>query len=80
MPEELWKPIANLNTSHAIIGGWFSRGEWRFGVCRFSDATGAWYSDRGATPSHWLVTVPVGPVAPAGDVSEPFDPVVPEPA
>lgn len=75
MSEPLWKPIpADLPTTQPIIGGWYTRGSWRVGVCDWADdvlGSSGWYSERGATPTHYLCAIPVAAPEPVQPVTGP---------
>lgn len=47
-----------------MLGGWNSRGNWRYGICVWDHQAGGWYSERGATPTHYLTLIPIS--APEG--------------
>lgn len=67
----LWKLIdQSLALDRPILGGWYTRGSWRYGVCTFDVQTSSWYSDRGAVPSHYLTVLPIEAPAPANAVPE----------
>jgi len=64
------------------VGGWWRarpEPEFRFGICYFDERWG-WLSDRGAVPTHYLISVPVAFVTGAiihGQVTDPPAPVLP---
>lgn len=73
-----WKPISEAPTSAPIVGGWMRRGEFRYGLCVWGDRYG-WASDRGAVPTHYLVSIPIGTPEHAGAAAAAAEPFEPDP-